>query len=475
MRAMHWPQLAAVANLLSKQQEVARIPAPVARTIYDCCQGAECPCAERERVLSRRAGTSANSDQTWPHRRHPDDVAAAVRFRAPHCVAGCATELNITAAGMMQGVAYRLLVTVMRGGDVVCTDETWSHETGVQGTAHVFEHVLPPLSAGPHTMRVTLFDAAVGQKEEAMLTSMVQRLDVSEDPAAGAAGDTCAGHKPDRVRMGNPPYQWIHPAKTGTSFGNCLYALVCAQELQQAMDPSRNVSEVSIRKHSGFQFMPSSCRTKWYMTTHNAIGRKLNSEFIIGEHYHWFSQIAPSSTFVSLRSPANRLRSWSQSNGLLNSSFCQLDYRSLVPDDFLIWDEYHRYSYASMLGGESLTGTDSQALMKLACARLSKVAWIGLTDYFEASVCLLHHLYPHRAHPKELDNVRPTLNSPVNCPGLFVQFSSKFLKEEEEVYLCGVQRFVRDLYKAPHCGSLIDRISPYETSESEALLGSLMP
>ena len=74
-------------------------------------------------------------------RAHPDDMAAAVRFRTPHIVAGSATELAVTAVGLAQGVTYRLRVLVARGGDVVHIDEssvTWSREMpSASGDVHV--------------------------------------------------------------------------------------------------------------------------------------------------------------------------------------------------------------------------------------------------------------------------------------------------------------------------------------------------
>ena len=42
-------------------------------------------------------------------RRHPDDVAVAVRFHTPRCVAGRATELNISVAGLVRGRMCRCL------------------------------------------------------------------------------------------------------------------------------------------------------------------------------------------------------------------------------------------------------------------------------------------------------------------------------------------------------------------------------
>ena len=135
-------------------------------------------------------------------RTHPDDMAVYVRFRAPHVVAGRVTELDITVGGLVQGVTYKMLVLVARAGDFIHQNETsitWSREMSAQGAAHWFQHTLPPLSAGPHTLRVTVLDAAGVSEEEGLLASMVQRLEAREDRAAGAR---CAGNTPRHLRAG---------------------------------------------------------------------------------------------------------------------------------------------------------------------------------------------------------------------------------------------------------------------------------
>ena len=128
-------------------------------------------------------------------RAHPDDMAAAVRFRTPHIVAGSATELAVTAVGLAQGVTYRLMVSVARGGDVVHIDEssvTWSREmASASGDVHVFTLSLPPLSSGPHTVaatvQATLLDAAAGTEEEAVLASMVKSITDDSNPSGNVA------------------------------------------------------------------------------------------------------------------------------------------------------------------------------------------------------------------------------------------------------------------------------------------------
>ena len=137
--------------------------------------------------------------------RQPDDMAAAVRFGAPCCVAGCEADLNVTASGLVRGVTYRLLVVVARGGDAIYADETsitWSAEMAEKATpagSHLFQRMLPPLPAGPHTVRATLLDAAADTTEDTMLSSMVQQLDPRVDRAAGA---TCAARAHHRARDG---------------------------------------------------------------------------------------------------------------------------------------------------------------------------------------------------------------------------------------------------------------------------------
>ena len=120
-------------------------------------------------------------------RRHPDDVAVAVRFHTPRCVAGRATELNISVAGLVRGVTYRLLVVVSREGYAIDANETTivlSHdaaEHGCNGTECFFPRILPPLFSGPHTMRATILDAAVVRADEVLLATTVENLDLQRN------------------------------------------------------------------------------------------------------------------------------------------------------------------------------------------------------------------------------------------------------------------------------------------------------
>ena len=109
------------------------------------------------------------------YQRHPEDVLVSLFFRVPRCVEGTKSELSVAASGLMQGVRYRLNLLVRREGSIIHEEEsavTWSPE----GT--VFQHILPSFRAGSHELRVTLLDSAADAEDEALLASMVQRLDV---------------------------------------------------------------------------------------------------------------------------------------------------------------------------------------------------------------------------------------------------------------------------------------------------------
>ena len=44
--------------------------------------------------------------------------------------------------------------------------------------------------------------------------------------------------------------------------------------------------------------------------------------------------------------------------------------------------------------------------MDRACARLRRFAFVGLTEYYDASVCLFHEMFGGRVRPNEFKNVR---------------------------------------------------------------------
>ena len=125
-------------------------------------------------------------------------MAAAVRFRPPHAVAGCETKLAITAVGLVQGVAYSLVVFVKRADDVIYADETsltWSRDmAGVSGDTRKSTHMLPPLTAGEHTVRATLLDAAVLPEGDAMLATSARSIFIDSNAPAPSSEVVIAQH-----------------------------------------------------------------------------------------------------------------------------------------------------------------------------------------------------------------------------------------------------------------------------------------
>ena len=247
-------------------------------------------------------------------------------------------------------------------------------------------------------------------------------------------------------------------------------------------------SSFEVDRKNGIAGISKSCRSKWHMDRRDLSGRTLRKAWIIGEHYHWSTKVDPASTFVTLRSPANRLRSWVSYYSYGRNRFqvnrfgrnrCEVNLDELKTtsaarqsfDGSL--SEFQNYTYLRMISGSMEGGKDR---ISESCTRLSNAAWVGLTDYYEASICLLHHLYPHAGHPLEHKHLRntTTFTDLRSCAPWFVEQSAQLLADDEAIYLCGVSRFVEDIrIYAPHCAEFIHTISPYESSASASLLRSV--
>lgn len=84
-----------------------------------------------------------------------------------------------------------------------------------------------------------------------------------------------------------------------------------------------------------------------------------------------------------------------------------------------------------------------------ACDRMSKFAFVGITDFWHATVCLFHREHGGQVHSSELVNVRsgnrfhrkkPPVTQ-VDCHD----------DADEYLYQCALKIFYDKLYKHPHC------------------------
>ena len=121
-------------------------------------------------------------------RRHPDDMEVVIQFGKPQIIVGWPTDFEATAIGLAQEVDYRMLLTVLRGGDIV-------HEKGINFRAgddasagvgerlsHTLSSIIPPLSAGAHTVRVRLQDPRATSERDSLLGNVVQTVEPLDAP-----------------------------------------------------------------------------------------------------------------------------------------------------------------------------------------------------------------------------------------------------------------------------------------------------
>lgn len=280
---------------------------------------------------------------------------------------------------------------------------------------------------------------------------------------------------PEENSVLRPPFQWIHPQKTGSSFGNALFALTCPEQvrdLKASSDQDKYLEAISIRPHLGISGIQKSCRLKWHMTKfEKLLGRKTSPKWIIGGHYTWSENVQQSSTFVTLRSPTRRIKSlvewrFGSCNG---KAFHEMMRRRRKGP----WNSYLDY-----LAGVSKKRTESR--VSLVHRRLSKVAWIGLTDYYNASLCLLHSMYPHTSHPLEDVNMRKTVYKSKNgtkhmCSPLSLErkFGSSH-RYDIEIYIYAVKVFSQMIMKyGPTCATKISNISAFEPKKAREILENL--
>jgi len=121
-------------------------------------------------------------------RRHPDDMEVVIQFGKPQIIVGWPTDFEATAIGLAQEVDYRMLLTVLRGGDIV-------HEKGINFRAgddasagvgerlsHTLSSIIPPLPAGAHTVRVRLQDPRATSERDSILGNVVQTVEPLDAP-----------------------------------------------------------------------------------------------------------------------------------------------------------------------------------------------------------------------------------------------------------------------------------------------------
>lgn len=261
------------------------------------------------------------------------------------------------------------------------------------------------------------------------------------------------------------PWQWIHPRKTGTSFGNALYMLACPEEYNQTL---ANVRRHSMHPKHGLGGGSKTCRQKWkHGYQYTKLDRpkerymKIRGQWWLGEHARRNTSLTNAQLFMTLREPVDRIISHLFHMGSLqrfkNNQNKTADTALVARHVIRAKAEHARMT--SFLFPPNTTRQALHALVHQACRVVDDMAWVGFTEHFDESVCLLHARFDNVTnfprHPAELTNMRPGAQH--NATALNVTRVGELVRQQvtlvdDTLYQCALKRFQRDLQQfAPHC------------------------
>lgn len=90
----------------------------------------------------------------------------------------------------------------------------------------------------------------------------------------------------------------------------------------------------------------------------------------------------------------------------------------------------------------------TQAMVDLACERVRKFAFVGITPFYDTSVCLFHAMYGGRVRPNEYKNVRKGDYTAVAHSLKEVDCGDR---ADEALFECGLEVFLSNLRDHPQC------------------------
>jgi hypothetical protein len=205
---------------------------------------------------------------------------------------------------------------------------------------------------------------------------------------------------PPNLALGS--IEWLHIPKTGTSFGNILVSTFCNL-------PTDTKWITGVRAK-----IPPDC-----LKIFRNEGNKVRAEWPIGDHVSLEGRSVSElqKVFTMIRSPGTRLLSGfhfttayrrlndteeevchyiSQSNIAHSSKSAQV--KMVVGKAMSMSDKiWHRFEDSKIASIEDA---------ELACLNLEVMAFVGISDYWEASVCLFHSQYGGEMNDADVVNVR---------------------------------------------------------------------
>ena len=289
-------------------------------------------------------------------------------------------------------------------------------------------------------------------------------------PIAVPAGTNRTGNA-TKTPLPPYPWHWIHTPKTGTSFANVLFALSCPEEIVSLnVSDERKVDSKSVSGRYGIQSASIECKSHWTDGKRTEM-KEHRPQWWLGEHASLKPGLPLNQVFITIREPLRRLVSdINHKQETFQKRFVTNDMKATA-HGYYKEATSRRYtvrldakmthcmtaenkSTPLLNNGSDHVWTFDQNISKLACDVVQQAAWVGITDRFDESICLLHAMYDFPHHPRELLNMRPgmQLSENLNLTEFGKYYRSFTDVPDDGVWKCGLERFERDLRtRAPHC------------------------
>lgn len=248
--------------------------------------------------------------------------------------------------------------------------------------------------------------------------------------------------------------EWLHIPKTGTSFGNTLILWACPE-----LDPT----QVWMRANGST--MPDSCRAKFRLpgstgkvklSPHKSLTRRTDDQLRRVVTMLRFPPTWTVSLYHHGRASDAKFYQQTQYQPLENTT--EADVCSWL-ETSKRWSPDRHGCMVKMIAGvprplnrelrtnmflDSMPPTP--AMTAEACRRVGLFAFVGITDYWDASICLFHAMHGGPMQPAELQNVRPGRHQ-----GAGLKEVSCVSDHDMQLYGCAFRLFRQRLATHPHC------------------------
>lgn len=246
--------------------------------------------------------------------------------------------------------------------------------------------------------------------------------------------------------------EWLHIPKAGTSFGNTLLLWACPaldpQQLWWPIRPGQPRPPVSCMEkfRPGFgRHVSLEGRTQGELRRVVAMLRSPGAR-LVSLHHYLRTQHNPSyRSRLGITPSATNATEGDICSWLASSRWAADAQGAMVKTIAGVPRGWHpglqKYSFPD-------AEQPPQALVREACRRLQLFMFVGITDYWHASVCLFHAQHGGVVRPVELENVRQGRCTAQHCAVREVHCGDA---ADQQLFACALELFWQRLEEHRHC------------------------